>query len=273
MPSPRIIFRHLFVLLICQTVVTIASPVSALRPDTSTIVVVGTVHNATKYYDVQTLCRIIDRVKPDLLLVELDSSFFTPSMSLKSEFTSISMENKAISVALQSRPIPVRPYDIEGRNQIYEQHNYFKLQRDLSSALNAAERDSLLGSKAAFLLDAIIRFDDIGAGFGSERPEVINSTACDVAMESKQYYAGEGMVQIVTSVPSLTRFKEFCKFKRDFWIKRNNAMVDNIVSWIKQFRGKTVLVLCGYEHRYFLRMGLKKQAGSETIILKDYWSF
>jgi len=273
MSSLRTILWYLLVLLISPTLLMVGCPLPVLQSDTSTIVVVGTVHKATKYYDLQTLCRIIDRVKPTAILVELDSSFFTSSMGLKPEFTNISMENEAVSVFLRSHPIPVRPYDIEGRNRIYEQHNYFKLQRDLSSALDAAEREGVLDNRAAFLLDVIIRFDDIGAGFGSERPEVINSTACDVAMESKQYYAGEGLVQIVSSAPSLAQFGDFCKFKRDFWIMRNDAMVNNILSWAKQFPGKTVLVLCGYEHRYYLLKGLKKRAGSDAIILRDYWSY
>lgn len=270
MLSFRTIYSYLLVLLISPV---LAHPLTVLQSDTTTIVIVGTVHSATKYYDVQTLCRIVDRVKPDLVLVELDSSFFTPSMSLKPEFINISLENKAVSISLETRPVPVRPYDIEGRNRIYQEHNYFNLQREFGSALNVAERDNLLDTKAAFLLDAITRFDDIGSGFGSERPEVINSAACDVAMESKQYYAGEGMVQIVVSAPSLSQFEDFCKFRRDFWIKRNDAMVDNILSWTKQLRGKTVLVLCGYEHRYYLRKSLKKRGASDAIILKDYWAY
>jgi hypothetical protein len=54
--------------------------------------------------------------------------------------------------------------------------------------------------------------------------EAIDTTACDIAMESKQYYAGEGMIRIVASVPSLNQFMEFCRFKRDFWIARNDAL-------------------------------------------------
>ncbi len=241
--------------------------------DSTVVVVVGTVHNPSGYYDIQTLCQILDRVRPDLILVELDSSFFTTSMSLKREYVGVSMENRAVSLYLQSHTVPIRPYDIEGRNRIYEQHNYFSLQRELSSALNSAERDSLLGAKPTLLLNTIIRFDKIGAGFGSERPEVINSTACDVAMESKQYYAGEGMLQIVESVPSLVRFTEFARFRRDFWITRNDKMVDHILTWMKVFPARKILVLCGYEHRYYLRNALIERAKSGWFSVSDYWTY
>jgi len=241
--------------------------------DTTVIVVLGTVHAPSACFDLRALSGIIERVNPDLILAELDSSFFTASMTLKPEFTDISMENRAVSLYTQSHPVPIRPYDIAGRNRTYEQHNYFTLQRELSSALNSAEHDSLLGPRAASLLDAIRRFDLIGREIGSDRPEVINSNAVDAVMENKQYYGGEGMAQIVESVPALARFADFAEFKRDFWTIRNDAMVYNITARVKEFQVRTVLVLCGYEHRYYLRAALNKRSGAGRFILKEYWAY
>jgi len=244
----------------------------AASNDTTFIVIVGTVHSETSNFKVQTLCSIIEQVKPDLILVELDSSFFTPAMTIKPEFLSVSLENRAITDCLQAHIIPIRPYDIEGRNKIYEQHDYFNVQTQLSRTLNHAAQDSLLGDDAKILFDAIIRFDDIGHSFGSERPEIINSDACDVAMESKQYYAGTGMMQIVASVPSLKQFSEFSRFRRDFWMTRNEEMVKNIVTYARTFRSKTILVFCGFEHRYYLRRALQKLSANDAFSLKEYWT-
>jgi len=262
---PRLVFLVLGIFLI-------ASAEAAAGNDTTTIVIVGTVHSETGNFKVQTLCGIIERVKPDLILVELDSSFMTPSMTIKPEFVAASLENRAVSDCMQVRTIPLQPYDIEGRNTMYEQHDYFNLQRELSRALNRAVRDSLLGNDAKILYDAIVRFDDIGHSFGSERPEIINSAACDIAMESKQYYAGTGMMQIVSLVPSLKQFAEFARFRRDFWITRNEEMVKNIVACAKTFHSKTILVLCGFEHRYYLRSALQKLSAENAFRLTEYWT-
>jgi hypothetical protein len=102
-----------------------------------------------------------------------------------------------------------------------------------------------------------------------DRPVVFNSEACDKAMESKQYYRGEGLARIVALTPSLAKFSEFCKFKHDLWITRNNAMVDHIITRIKEFHPKTVLVICGFEHRYYLRNGLRGKCFKEAILMKD----
>jgi hypothetical protein len=266
---------HTFLRLIPSLLLILAFPSTPLLfasgNDTTSIAIVGTVHNGTDNYNVGTLSGILEQIKPDLILVELDSSFLTSSMSLKAEFQSITVENRAVTDYLQTRRVAIRPYDIEGRNGIYKRHNYFQRQQDLSKALDKADKNGLLRGEAAFLLDAIVRFDGITRAFASERPEVINSTSCDIAMESKQHYANDGMVEIVQSVSTLTEFTEFVKFKRDFWIARNEAMVVKILQWIKLVHPKTVLVLCGFEHRYYLRNALKKRTSLEAFILKDYW--
>jgi hypothetical protein len=245
----------------------------AFTGDTTTVVIIGTVHNKTDNYTAEKLYGIIERVKPDLILVELDSSFLTPSMSIKPEFVGVSLENMVVSDYQKTHEVPIRPYDIEGRNKIYQQHNYFRLQQDLSRALDRAAEDSLLHGEAAMLLDAIVRFDGIGRAFGLETPEVINSDPCDVAMESKQYYGNDGMFSIVTSVPALRQFAEFATFKRDFWIVRNDAMMTDILRWAKLLHPKTVLVLCGFEHRYYLRNALKMQSTRDKFLLRDFWTY
>jgi len=152
--------------------------------DTTRIVVLGTVHNSSDNFNPGKLVAIIDRIKPDLILVELDSTFFMSDMSFKPGTINLSLQNKAVAAYIKDHPVPVRPYEIEGRNRIYEEHDYFSLQKELSTSLKKAEKDSLLGAEA-----------------------------------------------------------------------------------------KTVLVICGFEHRYYLRNGLRERSSKEAILLKEYWVY
>lgn len=263
--------RFILVFTFCLLLLSFQS--KAETTDTARIVVMGTVHNSSDNFDPGKLVAIIDRIRPDLILVELDSLFFTPDMSFKPETVNLSLENQAVSTWVKDHQVPVRPYEIEGRNRIYGEHDYFRLQKELSASLNKAVKDSLLVPEAKTLLDAVKRFDQISYALSLDRPEVFNSEACDKAMESKQYYGGEGLARIVALTPSLGKFSDFCKFKHDFWIKRNNTMVDNIIKCIKEFHPKTVLVICGFEHRYYLRNGLREKSLTEAILLKKYWAY
>jgi hypothetical protein len=241
--------------------------------DTTSIVILGTVHNRTEKFTDDSLLNIIKRVNPDLILMELDSSFFTQSMSIKPEFQKISLENTVLTEYLKSYKVLVRPYDIEGRNKIYNDNNYFKQQKELSKALNKAKQEDLMQGEARILLDAVKRFDNITDAFATDYPNVINSSACSVTMDSKQYYANEGLIKIVTSVPILNQFVKFATFKRDFWIKRNNTMVTKILFWKKLLQPKTILVICGFEHKYYLSNSLKNLSEKNYYKIKEYWTF
>ena len=262
-----------FILLLTFSLLFLSFQSRAGIADTARIVVMGTVHNSSDNFNHGKLVAIIDRIRPDLILVELDSSFFMPDMSFKPETIDLRLENKAVSIYIKDHPVPVRPYEIEGRNRIYEEHDYFRLQKELSASLKNAVKDSLLVPEAKTLLDAIKRFDQISSALSLDRPEVFNSETCDNAMESKQYYGGEGLARIVALTPSLTKFSEFCKFKHNFWIRRNNTMVDNIIKRVSEFHPKTLLVICGFEHRYYLRNGLREKSLKEAILLKEYWAY
>jgi hypothetical protein len=240
--------------------------------DTTSIVILGTVHNRTEKFTNDSLLNIIKRVNPDLILMELDSSFFTESMSIKPEFQKISLENTVLTDYLKYYKVQVRPYDIEGRNKTYNENRYFELQKELSKALNKARQEDLIQGEARILLNAIDRFDNITAAYASDYPDVINSSACSVAMESKQYYANEGMIRIVTSVPILNQFVKFVTFKRDFWIKRNDTMVSKILYWNKLIQPKTILVICGFEHKYYLSNSLKNLS-EKNYKVKEYRTF
>lgn len=104
-PIAKLCFSH--ALLAWSSLVAFANSSSAAGADTSAIVILGIVHNPTRCYEFQTICRIIDRVKPGLVLVELDSSFFTPAMTLKPKAINMSLENKADSACLQLRSTPI----------------------------------------------------------------------------------------------------------------------------------------------------------------------
>lgn len=79
---------------------------------------VSAVHNNTDKYTVQGLYDIIERIKPDVILVELDSSFLTPSMSIKPEFVGVSLENQVFAEYHSVHGIPIRPYDIRRHGTI-----------------------------------------------------------------------------------------------------------------------------------------------------------
>ena len=105
----------------------------------------------------------------------------------------------------------------------------------------------------------------------SDRPEVINSATCDVAIARKHEYGFDAMADVVARTAELAEFADFTKLAAEFWIRRNDAMVANILKAAGESRGKRVVVLCGLEHRCYLRKELLKRAEKHGLVLREYW--
>jgi hypothetical protein len=50
-------------------------------------------------------------------------------------------------------------------------------------------------------------------------------------------------------------------------------MVDNILKYCDEFRGKKIVVLTGAMHKYFLFGVLEKKQKDHNIVLKEFWEY
>lgn len=239
----------------------------------SEIVLVGTVHSPTPSFQEEALVRILNRVKPDLILLELDPSFFDSAFTLPEKYQSISMESKAATVYAKTAAIKLRPFDIEGRNKFYQEHDYFNRELKLNQEVGRLYASGQLSPEAKLLFEGLLSLAAVRDACGAERPEVINSSACDMAVEKKQYYAFKGLGRIIELTAALKEMSSFWALADDFWLRRNGEMVRNILKYAKELRPKRAVVLSGYEHRYYLRKQLAEQATKEGFILREYWDY
>ncbi|HZS09928.1 MAG TPA: hypothetical protein VFD58_34190 [Blastocatellia bacterium] len=239
----------------------------------SEIVLIGTVHAPTSNFQEETLVRILNRVRPDLILLELDPSFFDSSFNLPEKYQGISLESKAATSYAKTVGARLRPFDIEGRNKFYEVHDYFNRELKLNQEAGRLYAGGQLSPEAKVLFEALLSLSAVRDACGAERPEVINSSACDTAVEKKQYYAFKGLGRIIELTPALKEMGPFWALADEFWVRRNGEMVRNIVRHSKELRPGRAVVLSGYEHRYYLRKQLAGQAAREGFILREYWDY
>jgi len=236
----------------------------------SEVVLVGTVHAPTPNFQEETLVGILNRVKPDLILLELDPSFFDDSFTLSEKYRDVSLESRAANAYAKTAGVRLRPFDIEGRNRFYQEHDYFKRELKLNQEVGRLYAGGQLSPEARLLFEGLLSLSAVRDACGAERAEVINSAACDTAVEKKQYYAFKGLGRVVELTPALKEMSPFWTLADDFWVRRNDAMVTNILKYTKELRPRRVVVLSGYEHRYYLRKQLAEQATREGFVLREY---
>lgn len=234
------------------------------------VVVVGTVHAPTPNFDEEALAGILERVKPDLILLELDPSFFDASFGLSEKYQSVSLEAKAAARYARAAGARLRPFDIEGRNRFYQEHNYFNREAKLSREVGRLYSGGQLSTEAKLLFEALLSLSAVRDACGAERPEVINSSACDVAVERKHQYAFKGLGRVIESAPALKEMAPFWTLADDFWARRNAAMVGNIVRHSKELRPRRAVVLAGFEHRPYLKKRLAELAPVEGFAVREF---
>ena len=237
----------------------------------SEVVIIGTVHAPTSNFTQSMLVEILKGVNPDLLLLEFDSSFFDNSFSLLEKYQDLTLESQSAIAVRKMTGVKLRPYDIEGRNNFYMETDYFNREMRLNQDISRLHASNQLAAEAKLLFEALLSWAQVRDAFGAERPEVINSLACDKAIEKKQIYAFKGIAQIIELTPALKDHKAFWSSADQFWLRRNEAMCKNIIQQAKDFAGKKIVVLCGYEHRYYLRQRLLEQAAIENLVVREYW--
>jgi hypothetical protein len=108
---------------------------------------------------------------------------------------------------------------------------------------------------------------------GADTAEIFNSPACDTAIEKKQYYAFKGFQRIIEMTPALKEMTAFWTLADDFWIRRNAAMVSNILKYSRELRPARVVVLAGFEHGYYLRKELAAQSAKNGFVLRSYQAY
>jgi hypothetical protein len=234
--------------------------------------VVGTVHAATEKYSAQDLVRILQKVKPDVILFEYPADMMTPEFEFKSVEKS-SLEQQAVLEYVKGTSAKIRPYDIDGRNVFYERTNYFARQGQCNKELNTQIDTKKLSAEAQKVVDALDAANARRDAIGESDPMAINSFQADTASNDKQWLMGQGIPEIVRLTPGLKGCEAFWNESRAYWIRRNNEMLRNIKRFATEFAGKRLVVICGYEHRYYLRSHLYDWVEQPGYVVKEFWEY
>ncbi|MFH2052938.1 MAG: hypothetical protein ABIK96_10780 [bacterium] len=266
--------RPLWVSTLAVIAIVNASPVlgESIEGPSTEIVVVGTVHAATPNYSAKDLIRILQKVRPDVILFEYPADMMTPTFEFKSVDEG-SLEQQAVLEYVEQADAEIRPYDIDGRNRYYESTNYFARERQCYQ-----EMGELLGSQD-LSIEARRIIADIEAAFarrdtlGRSDPATINSYQADTEINEKQWLMYQGIPEIVRVTPELRDCEDFWNLSRAYWAHRNSEMLANIRRYASEFSGQRLVVLCGFEHRYFLRSHLYDWNEPPAYIIKEYWEY
>lgn len=250
---------------------------SGQNVDIHEICIIGETHSKTTYCNDKILDSLLTRIKPDLILVELDSSFFTSGFqydTIKRPYLLDDSKSSNSILATNSyiknnKKTDIRPFDITGRNDFYARNDFFNKQNEMYKAIfKYASTNSMNERDHQDFVLLSTSLDCINSLKISTLKELNSQAITNLAYLQQNIYLNSAL-NLVESIDSLKAYKEFAHLQKDFWIKRNSQMVQNIIKLAKNY--KRTVVITGNLHKYYLHLGVLMS--DEGFIIKEFWEY
>jgi hypothetical protein len=225
---------------------------------------IGTAHEATKYVTADTLLRALNRIQPDVILMELEAQHFTKDFQYDTvkyalkEYL-VNNENRASYLYQQQRHIQLRPFDIEGRHEFYAKEQYREREQQLFAAMMKLYQGHQLSAACTTDFEVLLLALSSYSTLSFRSLQEANSDVTTKFLALKNTVDLDLILSIVQQTKALAEWQTFAALRKAYWTKRNAAMSANIVRYTRQFAGRRIVVLVGNEHRYILQKMLKEQ--------------
>lgn len=234
------------------------------------VYVIGTVHEATENYGTDSLVDILNAISPDLILEELTRDFYLDNWHRRQSYDSL--EDTAIDAFTSSCPTERRPYDIEGRNQYYRDTGYFEKEEGFMAGLRELYANGSVSEFHRSKLDELTNAFNLRDAFGVECPRIINSAASDAVLSYKHDVMRNVFSILSQQIEELSTYRDFIVESNQYWIRRNTVMAENVLNWAMELpETRSIVVVCGFEHRHILRKHLGKTGHQVGLSLSEYW--
>lgn len=240
----------------------------------NSITVIGTCHHETKAYKIIDLYNKLCDIRPDVILMEYPIEIEPEIMQWMNNNweKKPGLENTAVLKYLETHDIAVRPYDIRGRNDYFMKTKYFEHENAFEQAYSAYFKSGNVNPKALSYAKAMSQaWKAVG---NPDKPSLqeINNPVFDTLMDADLKIQRASLRAIIDLVPEFASHKSGYLRREKYHLKRDKAMVKNILDYNKQYEDKHLVVLCGYYHRYALIKQLKeKQVKEGFALLFDFF--
>jgi hypothetical protein len=235
------------------------------------ITIIGSPHRETGQFKKKDLYHAIDLIKPDLILVELDSGQLAKDFSIPQTLRPY-FEMAVVDSFIKKNPnTHLRPFDYEGRNKFFIENHYFNDEANFFGGLSRLYRKDSLSFTNHLIQEAALNYSGIADRFSETSLETINSSQVDAIIEIKMKWYYKYFNRIIATTPPLIKYSAHFKLDSVFWIKRNNQMAQHIINFSKRYTGKKIVVITGNSHRYFLKELLVPDARKYGFKITEFY--
>ncbi|TMM57294.1 hypothetical protein FEE95_12470 [Maribacter algarum] len=250
----------------------------------SEVTVIGTVHFPTEYVNADSIYKALQRVKPDIIAMEADSSVFNTDFSFKKTYDE--NEYNAVLKYLESNPeTMIRPIGFEGRNDYRKKIGIYSEAGFVYEAMYDLLDDEKLSNPHS---DMLLHYENLWAVtevFKKETLTNINHSFVDRLIDSVNAYQYVKTRDIVKTRPefeikimgadgdSVSLKSYFEKWIRFEGTQRNEALANNLIHLVELYPQKRIVALTGFKHRSYIINSLKRVQKELGFNYQEFYEF
>lgn len=245
------------------------------------IYVIGNIHDSVPNYHPKILFDILEKIKPDITLHEVDSKgmkeYETSNTSKENEIT-------ATNLYLKKHPNTLRfPFDFEGRNQYRKDKGMVPTDNLSVKLIDSLYKAKQLSSAEIKRYEGFLTTTKELMKIAELSPENFNNTTTDKISERRQNAQYSGLIQITDERPEFANryvtkpngekisYRDGFKLMSGFWDLRNQTMAKNIYTIAEKYPHKKIVVLTGFLHRYYILKELNR-LNKGSYVIKEFYN-
>lgn len=244
------------------------------------LVILGTTHAPHANLNPDSLYAALEILKPDVILFEGDSAYLPQlrrppglAQALQVALGGSAPENEGQAMRKYLRWHPAtawQPFEWNRRNAYHRQYGILPKPDEVFQQLDHLRAARQL---APWQLRILTAFDSLSTrlnALGQLPLDSLNTPAADSLAARRQYAQYHLINKVVAVHPALTEFRDFYRLNEAYWDIRNRAMARNIAAWLARYPGQRLVVLTGFNHRYYLLRELRPRQQALGFTLLEY---
>lgn len=247
------------------------------------LILLGTVHQPIQNFTPDSLYDILVKIKPDLILAEVDSSFFTEEFKFNKTWDS--NENIATIKYMENFEVDIRPYEFTGRNEYRMKIGARPTDSKATAMLDSLYKSNELDPEGKKVYQRYLSINDSLNALVYSGARGFNNSQTDELARIRQLYQYKELLKIMNEYPVFAStflvkddgdsisYAEGYKRASDFWDLRNQTMGKNILHFVDEYKGKRIVVLNGFFHRYYLNSLIKPKQKEKNFVVKDFYEY
>lgn len=226
------------------------------------IFVIGNIHDSVPNYHPSILYGILEDVRPDIILHEVDS------MGMADYEKMVDMDENEIIASTRykkAHPGTLRlGFDFEGRNQYRRDRGMVPTDNLTVKLIDSLYRASKLTESQSRIYTEFLRVTEQLVNVATKGPREFNNAQNDLLCKKRQDFQYKELRKISDERPEFANrhiakpdgkiisYRYGFALMAEFWDLRNKTMARNIYRIAKENPGKRIVVLTGFLHRYYI---------------------